>query len=361
MGVQLCLRKDMEIRLLATLLSLYSLGSAESPCCWSKQVGDAVYSLVTSSLPVPGRCKNSCVYTREWDTTNHHYCFKAGSLAYECLAERAPTDTPAPPFINTDSWRIKIIARSSQDNQPVPGAVADVTLQEEGGQELEVAQGVQFESDGTVSISISRIGLYIVKIRAEGFIMSVVDVMVSCTSADCKVDRLVPMSPELEAGQTRIVMSWDDKPMDVDMHVMAVSKDSGELCRTWFDEKNSCPAASQDLDNTEGGLNGAETVTLLDNTLNSQYTYMIAVEDYKFENGGEHFLKSGTGIIITNGVTTIEREMKAVAVNQPDEFYLFGCLDVMENGSFVFKDAASGTFFNGHRDSDWKDMKENHC
>merc|ERR1712002_1446686 len=115
--------------------------------------------------------------------------------------------------------------------------------------------------------------------------MIVEEITVDCTEAECEVERLVAMSPELEAGQTRIIMTWDDKPMDVDMHVMAVSKDSGELCRTWFDDKEGCPAVSQDLDNVEGGLNGAETVTLLDNNVNSKYTYLIAVEDFKFENG----------------------------------------------------------------------------
>ena len=79
------------------------------------------------------------------------------------------------------------------------------------------------------------------------------------------------------------------------------------------------------------------------------------------ENGGEPFLWSGTGITITNGIKTIEREMEAMVVDYPDEFYLFGCLDVMEDGSFEFKDAANGTFFNGHIESKWKDMAETHC
>ena len=68
------------------------------------------------------------------------------------------------------------------------------------------------------------------------------------------------------------MMARDSKPPDVDIHVMA-------LCRTWYQHKTG-----QDPDNTEGGLNGAETVTLLNNTVNIQYTYLIAVENYAFEN-----------------------------------------------------------------------------
>merc|ERR1711962_538243 len=335
-------------------LCVYSLSSAQSPCCLSKVVGDGSYSLVESSLPVPGECKNTCVYTRDDDNSGHHFCFQAGSLPYECLEEAAPA-------VNTDGWGIRIIARSSQDNQPVPGAVADVSMREDDGQEVQLDQGLQFESDGTLFISIAAIGLYIVEIRAEGFIVDVEEITVDCTETECEVERLVAMSPELEAGQTRIIMTWDDTPMDVDMHVMAVSKDSGELCRTWFDEKEGCPAVSQDLDNVEGGLNGAETVTLLDNAVNSKYTYLIAVEDFKFENGGEPFLWSGTGISVTNGIKTIEREMEAMVVAYHEEFSLFGRLDVKEDGSFEFKDAANGTFFNGHIDAKCKNMAESHC
>merc|ERR1711970_62678 len=72
------------------LLCVYSLSSAQSPCCLSKVVGDAGYSLVESSLPVPGECKNTCVYTKDNDNSGHHFCFQAGSLPYECLEDAAP-------------------------------------------------------------------------------------------------------------------------------------------------------------------------------------------------------------------------------------------------------------------------------
>ena len=318
-------------------------------------VGDARYSLVNSSLPVPDECMDNCVYTRDDDNSGHHICFQAGSLPYECLI---PYECLT---CLTDGLGIKMIARSSQDNQPIAGAVADVSMREDDGQEVQLDQGLQFESDGTLFIPIVSIGLYIVEIRAEGFIDNVEEITVDCTEAECVVERLVALSPELEASQTRIIMTWDDTPMDVDLHVMAVDKNSGELCRTWFNDKEGCPAVALDVDNAQGGLNGAETVTLLDNTVNSKYTYLIAVEDFKFENGGEPFLWSGTGIAITNGNKTIKREMEAMVVDYPEEFYLFGCLDVMEDGSFEFQDAANGTFFNGHIDTKWKDMAENHC
>jgi len=334
-------------------LDQYSHGLVQSPCCLSKVVGDAVYSLVESSLPVPGECMDSCAYTRN-DDNSGHFCFQAGPLPYECLCPASD--------INTDGWGIKIIARSSQDNQAVPGAVADVSMRKDDGQEVQIHQELQFESNGTLFISIVCNGLYLVKIRAGDFIVSVEEITVDCTEAECEVEKLVAMSPELEVGQTRIIMTWDDKPMDVDIHVMAVSKDdSGELCRTWYNNKTGCPAVSQDRDNAQGGMNGAETVTLLNNTVNSKYTYMVAVEDFKFESDGEHFLRSGTRIRVTNGIKTVDSIMEAMAVDKPEEFYLFGCLDVKEDGSFEFNEAANGTFFNGHIDANWEEMAENHC
>jgi len=345
-----------------TILCASQLGLAQNDCCRSKLVGGDLYSLITSSLPVPVSCLSACAYLREGDTSNHHFCFRQGSQSSQCVAEEDGPAAVAVPTLafSTEGWGIKIIARSSQNNEPVPGASATVTLQD-NGQTFPVASNVPFESDGTVFVSISANGLYIVEIRAEGFILDVEEILVDCSDMVCDNERLVALSPVLGPGETRIIMTWDDKPKDVDMHVMAIHKGSSELCRTWYDGQKDCSAISQDLDNTEGGLNGAETVTLLDNTVNAQYRYLIAVEDYKFENGGEPFIKSGTGIMITNGVQTEKKEMNASAIEKPEEFYLFGCLDVQVDGSFTFTAAPAGTFFNGHIDTKWRDMGELYC
>lgn len=352
-----------------TTMCYLQLGLAQTDCCRSKLVGVDLYSLITSSLPVPVSCVSACAYLREGDTSNHHFCFKQGSQPSQCVEEEdgltspAAVAVPTSPIstISTDGWGIKIIARSSQDNEPVPGASATVNLQD-NGQTVPVASNVSFESDGTVYVSISANGLYIVEIRAEGFIPDVIEIVVDCNDMVCDNERLVALSPVLGPGETRIIMTWDDEPLDVDIHVMAIHKGSSELCRTWYDGQNDCPAISQDLDNTEGGLNGAETVTLLNNTVNAQYKYLIAVEDYDFEwTGGEAFIKSGTGIMITNGVQTEKKDMDANAIVFPEEFYLFGCLDVQVDGSFNFTAAPAGTFFNGHNDTTWADMGELYC
>ena len=83
---------------------------------------------------------------------------------------------------------------------------------------------------------------------------------------------------------------------------MNIKKSDDSLCRTWYDNTAGCPAISQDRDNANGGLNGPETVTLLDNTVNSEYTYLIAIEDYEFENNGEDFINSGAGVMLLRNI-----------------------------------------------------------
>ena len=69
-----------------------------------------------------------------------------------------------------------------------------------------------------------------------------------------------------------------------------------------------------------GGESGrAETVTLLDNNVNKDYVYIIAVEDYRFQASGTLFLESGASISITNGVKTEDKRMVANTVNSDEQ------------------------------------------
>ena len=86
--------------------------------------------------------------------------------------------------------------------------------------------------------------LYIVEIKAEGFILDIEEILVDCISGDCENERLVALSPELQAGETRIIVTWVDKPMDVDVHVMAIKNSENGLWRTWFEGQNDCPSIS---------------------------------------------------------------------------------------------------------------------
>jgi len=160
-----------------------------------------------------------------------------------------------------------MIARKSQNNEPVSNARGSVNIKQNGSNTM-IVTDAEFESDGSLFVSIGSNGPYSIEIQAEGFITHHLECKVNCTSADCNPEKMVVISPLLSPGETRIMMSWDELPADVDIHVMSVKMSDGSLCRTYYSNKRGCESISQDLDNTNGGFNGAETVTLLNNTVN---------------------------------------------------------------------------------------------
>ena len=104
----------------------------------------------------------------------------------------------------------------------------------------------------------------------------------------------------------------DELPDDLDLHVMSVKKSDNSTCRTYPTEQKKCQQAAiqGDLDNTEGGLNGAETITLTNKTVNKDYVYVIGVDDYNFDyDGGENLTHSNAIITVTNGLDTLYNQM----------------------------------------------------
>merc|ERR1719468_294429 len=275
-------------------------------------------------------------FVSDFDTSFCH------TLLYGDLPEPTTTTTEAPFYENVG---IKIIARNSQNNAPVQGGRGSVSFQDNNGLVV-VADDVSFGADGTLFVPVSSNGRYSVQVESDGYINVDFEMVVSCTSSDCPNERLVTMSPVMPAGQTRIMITWSKaNPRDVDTHVMAIKKSDTSTCRTYYANTNGCDSISQDLDNTSGGLTGAETVTLLNNVINSGYRYLIAIEDYNFEQNGTPFLSSGAIVTITNGEQTVERSMEATSITYAEEFYLFGCVDVQTNGEFKFFSSTNWNIF----------------
>ena len=175
-------------------------------------------------------------------------------------------------------------------------------------------------SDGSLFIPVYKNGFYSVQIKADGFVTSDFEMEVQCTSEDCPNKRLVTMSPTLAAGETRVILNWEtEAPSDIDIHIVSVKKSDQSTCRTYYGNKSGCKKISQDLDNTSGGQNGAETMTLLDNAINKDYVYLIGIMDYNFEDNGTPFLSSGATITITNGDKTVYDKMVASSISYSTE------------------------------------------
>jgi len=258
-----------------------------------------------------------------------------------------------------DGVGLSISLKSSQDNSVINNGMVNVSLITENGSDP-VAEDVPVDANGNAFIQVFSNGEYAVSVQAPGFFDAHFTMEVDCYADDCISSRLVAMSPELESGQTAIILTWVDTPSDLDIHIMSVNHTDGSYCKTWYANKNGCQAISLDLDNESGGMNGAETMTLLDASINQEFAYLIGVEDYYFSQNGALFLESGAAITITNGNKSVFEEMVADSITFEQEWYLFGCVIVSSDGDFTYFSAPEGTFFDGS-DEGWLEMYQNYC
>ena len=108
---------------------------------------------------------------------------------------------------------------------------------------------------------------------------------------------MVALSPVLGDGDVRLMLNWNEKPNDMDLHILQVDKETGlKSCHTFWKYKTKCSGTGVmlDIDNKKGGLNGLETITLDNVEKNFQYTYMVWVDDY---GGGGSTLKKSKWIL----------------------------------------------------------------
>ena len=175
--------------------------------------------------------------------------------------------------------------------------------------------------DGSITFDIPYDGSYSGNVTMEEFIENDFFLQVECNNdPTCIVRRLVVMSPELAPEQTRIMMTWDEFPNDLDLHVMSVNMSDSTTCRTWPEKQKNCPQAAiqEDVDSHDGGLKGAETITLTNKDVNKDYVYVIGVDDYNFnDDGGENFIHSNALITVTNGLETEYNQMPP-SLTKPD-------------------------------------------
>lgn len=90
------------------------------------------------------------------------------------------------------------------------------------------------------------------------------------------------LTPTVDKGKIRFVLSWPNGPKDLDLHsLFKISRFS--KCEVYFG-KRDCAGVNIDTDNFSGGANGVETITI--NTL-GKYYYTFAVHKYIDVSGGQ--------------------------------------------------------------------------
>ena len=85
----------------------------------------------------------------------------------------------------------------------------------------------------------------------------------------------IPLTPLVDEGQIRFVLSWPDAPADLDIHsIFKISRTA--KCEVFFSKKE-CAGVDLDVDNLKGGKNGVETITIREI---GKYIYTFAVHRY---------------------------------------------------------------------------------
>lgn len=127
----------------------------------------------------------------------------------------------------------------------------------------------EFKSDrqGRVLFDVPEDGTYTIGFSKEGFI-----------SADLKFDVMLGMifynrfsvSPKLDMGKIRIVLDWDDKPNDLDAHLV---KEGGYHISYRVKNVSADGKATLDRDDLDGY--GPETITINDVDDDAEYQYYV--------------------------------------------------------------------------------------
>ena len=83
------------------------------------------------------------------------------------------------------------------------------------------------------------------------------------------------MTPIVEPGKIRIVLSWPDAPSDLDLY--SIFKTGNMTKCIVFFGKTACSKTHIDVNNNQGGRKGAETITI---DVLEKYIYTFAVRKY---------------------------------------------------------------------------------
>lgn len=139
-------------------------------------------------------------------------------------------------------------------------------------------KGAISSSKGEFSFSEIEVGLYTLVYSKTNFYFTKYQLTLK---EEPLIVPVASLSPEVQEGTLRFVLSWPDGPSDLDLH-SSFKVSSSKKCHVYFGNKN-CVGSSLDVDNTKGGKNGVETITI--NELGN-YIYMFYVHRYADRSNG---------------------------------------------------------------------------
>ena len=269
------------------------------------------------------------------------------------LFKKKSRATPMEPFCeNVD---MQVIVHDSMTNAAVEDASVSI-IRLENDTEQFITEGSTPDENGLTTSRIIQNGKYLVKIESNGYIASKRDLEVNCDTTqcdDCNPSILVPISPLLEPDTMRLTLSWSEKPKDLDIYAYRRTwSDWSKSCLTSYRKKTACKTATLDLDNTQGGSKGAETITFQGVSNQQDTVYMIFVQNYGSYPSAEEFKSSSAHISFTDGLVSSNVDFDAASYNG-EKNWVAGCLKIVGN-SFEF--LPLNVFFNTQPDEEVPDM-----
>lgn len=162
-------------------------------------------------------------------------------------------------------------------------ANADVTVYDSADYTAPAAQ-TSTGADGSYLVSGLQPGLYTVVVSCGGYIETDTDIR---TEENETAEQNIALSPELQAGEIRIVLSWNESPNDLDSHLTGTTS-SGEAVHVCYSDTSSRDGTSVSLDYDVTTGYGPETTTIVDT--GGSYTFWVM--DYEM-----------TGTMASSGAT----------------------------------------------------------
>lgn len=128
-------------------------------------------------------------------------------------------------------------------------------------------------SNGEYTFDDLEEGNYSFSVHAEGFTEDRFDKSVASWENNTGFN--MPLSPKLNMGEVRIVLTWNDAPRDLDSYLDGVSSSGAEVHINFMNKTHKTTSgyttAELDLDDRDG--NGPETTTIYD--VGGTYTYTV--------------------------------------------------------------------------------------
>jgi len=262
------------------------------------------------------------------------------------------TTTTKTPFCDAS---LQIVVRSSKDNSDIGASVKKLTVSSLTGASPDISLA---GSPEIPPVPLTQNGLYSVEAWADGYITAIDEIVVDCDISQCEKCKpaiTVFLTPNIEYGKVQVVMSWGERPQDLDIHALIQSPDgSGESCHVFY-ARRDCESATLDTDNASGGLNGAETITIHDVDNQIGKIYMIYI--HKFTGQASEFIASDARVSIMDGIHTTSTYLREEEFGN-EEYFVAGCLRILgHHGNHpLYQWAPVKRFFSNSPDLDQPDL-----